>query len=147
MISAELNEYIPLLQSDDIEGCKSRILKEICREISISCVIGLIEIANLKRDSGIAISDGAVDIYVPQNPAPSHLISKYCGLRAMQKLCDLYAGLYIRVYSVRSALIRCRNRYIRKFCVENPNSIHQVAETFGLDTYWIQKKILLTNNQ
>jgi len=142
-----LYEYISLLQPEDVQGCKSFWLKEICSEVGLDCVIGLVRLANVKRGQGKGNWDSAVDIYIPKQFQVNHDLSVFCGASCMERLCSLYAGLFIRIYSARSALCRCRNRCIRecylnkRFSKSKSEIINELAGDFGLSS--TQIKIIL----
>jgi hypothetical protein len=110
----KLANYIDLVCPEDIERCQNNQIKQIYYQIGFDCAFGLIKIAHIKLEQGKGKSYKGIHIYIPNKFYPDHELNIYCGDSAMRALCELYAGLYIRVYKMQSVLISCRNRQIMR---------------------------------
>jgi hypothetical protein len=140
----KLADYINLVTSEDIERCRNNQIKQLYYQIGFDCALGLIKIAYTKLDKGKGKAYRGIVIYVPNKFTPDHELAVYCGKSAMQMLCELYAGLYIRVYKAQSVLISCRNRqivniYQRDFPVQKERVFVNLANQFHVGSDHIKR--------
>jgi len=140
----KLANYIDSVLPEDIEQCRNSQIKQIYYQVGFDCVLGLIKIAHTKLNQGKGKNYKGIHLYVPNGFIPEHELAIHCGKIAMMALCDLYAGLYIRLYKAQSILISCRNRqiidiYQQDFPVKKEGVFLELADNFQVRPAHIKK--------